>query len=173
MSEALLGTVISAVIAGVFSLISKGMELSQNRDGTETLRPLDASPPTLAARGAINYGMVLRHIGILQFIVNLAGFLVGTAIVGTEASLDTILIVVLLIGTIVLSAGFFWVALSVEKAVKWEHMSIVAVGVAITTILINSIILQVPPSLEALALALIQTFVSMGIGGFIAGTMKS
>lgn len=104
--------------------------------------------------------------------LNIAGVLVGIIIGATGASQDTLILSALFIGTIALIAGFFWSALSVEKSVIWRHLVFVAIGVAITTLILNSIILEMPLSLASLAVALVQNFTCMGIGGFIANAVK-
>lgn len=173
MSEALLGTIISAVIAGVFNLISKRMELSDSRNNANSVVPSAVNSATGQPYiETINYGTVLKHIGILQFMLNLVGFILGFGLGMTGASVDTIIVAVLLVGTILLIVGFTWSALSVEGAVRWKHIAAVSVGVAITTLLINSIFLQQPISLLSIVVAFAQSFVSMGIGGVIANTVK-
>ncbi len=170
MSEGLLGTILSAVIAGLFGLISKRMDL--RRDQEKNTSAGAKTTDITAAIASINYGNVLKHIGILQFIVNVVGFLAGLLLGAAGSSTETIIISLLFIGTVVLSAGFFWAALSVEKVIRWKHLSIVAVGVAITTVIVNSIILQTPLTLLSFAIAFAQSFISMGIGGALANTIK-
>ncbi len=186
MSEALLSSILSAVIAGVFTLVAKRMESSHSHDDVKAVSsPIPAPAPSStdsstspatpsapSAPGAINYGTVLKHIGILQFMLNIAGVLVGIIIGATGASEDTLILSALFIGTIVLIAGFVWSALSVEKTVIWRYLVFVAIGVAITTLILNSIILQMPLSLASLAVALVQNFTCMGIGGLIANAVK-
>jgi len=173
MSEGLLGTIISAVIAGIFSLIAKRMELSrrQDREAKASASP-GAAADIQPAAAAINPATVLLHIGILQFVINLIGFIVGLAMGATGATQDTVILTILVIGTIVASAGFFWSALVVDKVVRWKHLALVAVGVAITTLIINSILLETPITVYTVGFALVQTFISMGIGGFVANSVK-
>ncbi len=97
------------------------------------------------------------HIGILQLVGNLVGFFWGL-LIGIPG------IAYLVISAVVISAGFFWAASSVDRAVRWRHFSIVAAGVAITTLILNSILLQLPISLGYLAFAFAQACFSMGIG---------
>jgi hypothetical protein len=172
MSETLLGTILSAVIAGVFSLIAKRMELSQQQDHASTFVYPSAGSVATAVGSLFNYGIVVRHIGILQLLVNLAGFLVGFVMGMTGASMATMLLTIIVVGVIVLSAGFFWSALAVEKAGRWKHLSIVAMGVSLTTLIVNAIALQAQPAPIAYIVAFAHTFVSMGIGGSIANTIK-
>ena len=176
MSEAVLGGLLSAVVAGVFSLISKRMELSRSGvvakgvpTSFESQAPIPAAPLSV---GTINYGAILRHIGILQFILNIIGFIVGYSMGASGATQESILVSVILIGTIVLIAGFFWSGLTVEKSLRWKHLALVAVGVGITTLVVNSIILQQPITLLGIGFAILQNSVSMAIGGLIANSLK-
>ena len=177
MSDALLSSVLSAVIAGVFALVAKRMETSHGHEDTGAIAspestPAATTPATKPVAGAINYGSALKHIGILQFLLNIVGFLVGIIVGATGGGTETLILMALFIGTIVLIAGFFWSALSIEKSMLWKYLVVVALGVAITTLIINSIILQIPLSLASLAVALVQNFLCMGIGGFIARAVK-
>jgi hypothetical protein len=173
VSETVLSAVLSAVIAGVFSLIGKRMEIrQQTAGGGTTTSTATGGPMQPAAAGTINYGRALIDIGILQLILNLAGFVIGysigAALSGTtsvENIFAIVYIVILLVGTILLSIGFFWRALLVDRSVRWKHFSLVAVGVALTTLVINLLILQgVGLGGGALVFAFAQTFVCMGIG---------
>ena len=97
MSDAVLGGLLSAVVAGVFGLISKRMELSRSgiiaKSGSTPLEsPAPAAPLSI---GSINYGAVLRQIGIIQFILNVAGFLIGYAMRATGATQELILVSVI------------------------------------------------------------------------------
>ncbi|MEI7748370.1 MAG: hypothetical protein WCI81_04775 [Chlorobiaceae bacterium] len=177
MSDALLSSVLSAVIAGVFTLVAKRMESSHAHDeasvvASQTPTATATTPSTKPVSGVINYGSAIKHIGILQFLLNIVGFLVGIIVGATGAGTETLILMALFIGTIVLIAGFFWSALSVAKSMIWKYLVVVALGVAITTLIINSIILQIPLSLASLAVALVQNFSCMGIGGFIARAVK-
>lgn len=173
MSDAILGAVVSAIIAGAFSLISKRMELSHSRNGTIVTNTSFINPtvtPPLSSE--INYGIALRHIGILQFALNIVGFILGFSMGTTGASIDSIIVAVLIIGTILLIVGFIWSALLVEKSIRWKHLFAVAIGVVITTLVINSIFLQAPISLANLLFAFAQSFASMGVGGYIANKIN-
>jgi hypothetical protein len=176
MSEAVLGGLLSAVVAGVFGLISKRMELSRTGVVAKSVSaPLESQasiPVAPLSASTINYGAILRQIGILQFILNIVGFIVGYTMGATGASSESILVAVIMIGTIVLIAGFFWSGLTVEKSLRWKHLVLVAVGVGITTLVVNSIILQQPITLLGIGFAILQNSVSMGIGGLIANSLK-
>jgi len=174
VSDAVLGAVLSAVITGVFTLIGKRMETRQlTASGGATTSTATGGPMRpAAAAGAINYGRVLIDIGILQLILNLVGFVIGFSIgaamggtTSAEAMVAVALTVIVVVGTILLAVGFFWRALLVDRSVRWKHFSLVAVGVALTTLVLNSIFLP-GASLNAvtLVLAFTQTFICMGIG---------
>ena len=166
MSDAVLGAFISAIIGGVFSLIGKRMELRQRSAVGAPTDSGTAGAVTRPPAGVINYGQALTHIGILQLIVNLVGFVVGQSVGPTNPG--AVFPLILVLGTVVASAFFYWASLRVDRAVRWRQMSIVAVGTAITTVVINSIFLQIQLSLGVfmtlLLFALVQTFVCMGIG---------
>ncbi len=159
MSQAIVTTVISAVIAGVFTLIGKRMELSSGR--VVARGPSAPGDITQPARVAIDYGRVLIHIGIVQLVGNIVGAFLGVLIGPYPAVLIPS---ILIVGTAAVGAVFFWMAASVDRTVRWKHFSLVSVGVAITTVIINSIFLQIPLSLGLLAFAFAQTFLAMGIG---------
>jgi hypothetical protein len=174
MSEAVLGGLLSAIVAGVFGLISKRMELSRSGVVAKNVsaQPESLIPVPPLSVGTLNYGAILRHVGIIQFILNIVGFIIGYSMGATGASQESILVGVILIGTIVLIAGFFWSGLTVDKPLRWKHLAIVAAGVGITTLVINSIILQQPITLLGIGFAIVQNSVSMGIGGLIANSLK-
>ncbi len=107
-----------------------------------------------------------------MFVANLAGLTLGFTMGAAGADLYEILLAIAFLGTVLLIAGFLWAALQVERAVVWKHLTIVAFGVAVTTVVINAIILQMPLMAVNFIVALVQTFISMGIGGAIANTIK-
>ncbi len=163
MTEGLLGTILSAVIAGVFSLIAKRMELNASK--------AEAPPGKQPAVGTINQSAVLRHIGIIQFIVNLSGFLVGSIFGPTPA----FVVAQFLFGSIVAIAGFCWAALQVQKTVRWNHLILVAIGVSISTLIVNSILFgSILPLFTPAAymFAFAQAFLTMILGGFVANMIK-
>ncbi len=177
MSDAVLTTIVSGILAGMFQLLSKRMDLHKSsvlaQDSPTPANPSASSTPsTPPASGNVNYSLVIKQIGILQFVLNIVGFFVGFMMASTGANQETLMASALLVGTIALIALFLWAAFSIEKSLLWKHLSVVALGVAITTLLVNSIILQMPISLASLAFALAQSFICMGIGGVIAQTMK-
>jgi len=125
-----------------------------------------------ASSGGINYSLVVRQVGILQLVLNLIGFGLGIAMGASGAGLDAVIVAVLFLGTVLLIAGFAWISLKLERATMWKHLAAVALGVAIVTAVLNSIVLQVPLAGATIG-ALAQTFISMGIGGAIANRIRS
>ncbi len=159
MSESLISTIISAVIAGVFRLISKQMEINASKTKD--------TPSTQSNVVEINKSTALNHIGIIQLLVNLSGFFL-IMIIGQSFAFIAAQAV---IGTIVAIVSFRWSALQVEKIVRWKHLVVVAVGVGITTLIVNSILfgtISLLFNLGAYAIAFAQSFISMGIGGYLA-----
>ena len=159
MPESLLGPIISAIIAGVFQLLAKRMELRHSKT--------DASTDKGTTTSEINQSKVLIHIGMIQFMVNLSGFVLGNMFGPTQ----TYFVLQLFIGTAVGIAAFRWSALQIERASRWKHLVIVAIGVAITTLIVNSLMMGTAlflfmPSSYMFALA--QSFFAMAVGGYLA-----
>lgn len=121
----------------------------------------------------INFGQVLMHIGILQAVVNVIGYMIGffVAAIGAKsgasgATLQGIaLVLILVIGTLVAITAFFIFGLRVDTSIRWQHLLFVALGTTILTLLVNAIIEQLPITAAAIVFAFIQTFLAMGIGG--------
>jgi hypothetical protein len=120
---------------------------------------------------SFSFGRVLIHIGILQLVVNIVGFIVGFT-VGVTRQYDAFYLSILFFGTISAIIGFAWVGARVNKAFRWKHLFFVAIGVAIVTLFLNSLVLQTSITLAALIFAFMQTFLAMGIGGAIASAFK-
>lgn len=166
--------IVSAIIAGVFQLIGKRMEFAHGGGATSPAAPIPGQPPAaIASIGRSTFGLFLRQVGVLQLALNLVGFIVGIAMGTVGANMEGTLVAIFFIGTLLLIAGFVWVALSVSRAVRWRHMIMVALGVAVITVMINAIILQIPLTMLALVFAVTQTFISMGIGGAIANKIRN
>src|SRR6185312_10046707 len=157
MDSAILEAASPVVVAGVFNLIGKRMEIARLAGGATASVPAGGatvsapSGPTLTSHSQadpsrINYGLVVRQVGILQLVINLVAFIVGMAMGASEATLGQVLVAILFIGTILLIAGFVWASLAVDRAIMWKHLAVVAVGVAIVTVILNAIILQMPLS---------------------------
>jgi len=162
--ESIITVIVSGLITGLFTLISKQMELNHSKNNKIINGGLN---------DGINYSLILRHIGVLQLVGNIIGFISGVLMAGSDIA--TIIYVVTILGTIGLSVGFYWIAKSIELTSRWTHLVIVAIGTGITTFSINYVVFSAVGliiSVEQLPLALIQPFVSMGIGGFIASFNK-
>ena len=134
---------------------------------------------------SVNFGKVLIHVGILQFVVNVLGFVIGftVAAVGSSAgaSPTTVagisILLVLVFGTLAAIVAFLIIGLRVDTATRWQHLVFVALGTVILTLLVNAIIGQAetPPvsvTAAAIVFAFIQVFVAMGIGGGLATLFK-
>ena len=85
---------------------------------------------------------------------------------------DDLIAFLLIFGTLALIIGFVWSGAKVSRAIRWKHLFYVAIGTIVATLIINSLVLWVPISILAVAVACIQTFVAMGIGGAIANAIK-
>jgi len=144
-----------------------------------------------AAKPTVNYGRVLMHVGIFQLIVNVVafiiGFAIGLALVSSGQSVDSqssqllVALVTFVFGTIALLIGFLVIGLRVERATRWVHLTYVALGIVVTTLLINWLVGVLRPTsvaalVAAVIFALAQTFIGMGIGGglsFLIGGRQS
>jgi len=58
------------------------------------------------------------------------------------------------------------------KAFRWKHLTYVAIGIVVTTWILYAIFQKTLIPVLSAVVTLIQTFVSMGIGGWIANAMK-
>jgi hypothetical protein len=132
------------------------------------------------ARHGVNYGRVLLHIGVFQLAINVVAFVIGFLLGAllyvagqstTSAGASALFFLVTLVfGTLALIAGFLIIGLRVERSIRWLHMTYVALGLAVTTVLINWWAGVLHPTNAAafaapIIFALIQTFFGMGIGG--------
>jgi len=183
MSQTILSAIVSALIAGIFSLIGKwldarlkNMSLSttnasvmQTGQSSTTVAPTVGS--TSQSISPFSFGRVLIHIGVLQLAVNIVGFIIGFTL-GVIGQPDALLPLILLFGTLAFIVGFAWVSARVNKAIRWKHLLYVAIGVTIVTVITNSLILQTPITLLVLIGASVQTFLAMGIGGAIGTKLK-
>lgn len=146
-----------------------------------------AVPPTLPhpagplpqTRPVVDIRSVAVQVAALQFGANLIGMfvsvMVGAIFGGTSLSHELPLIFALIqfpLGTLFLAASFFAIALMVEPAARWRHLTFVALGTAGATLLVNALFGERPTTVLALALALIvalfQTFLAMSCGGGLA-----
>lgn len=186
--EAILTELLSSAI---FAMLSWGVGSILHRNQRKDRAPSPAviqsgqMPPSNApavrpASSSVNFGAVLIHIGILQFVVNVVGFVIGFAVgfVGgttgaSAATVDTILILLVLIfGTIVAIIAFLIIGLRVDTATRWQHLVYVALGTVILTLFVNSLFGAQALTPAAIILALIQTFFAMGVGGGLAMLLR-
>ena len=161
-----------------------GMQMGQVMGGLPAPHPAPhPAPPPVAhpvARHGVNYGRVLLHIGVFQLAINVVTFVIGFLLGAllyvagqstTSAGASALFFLVTLVfGTLALIAGFLIIGLRVERSIRWLHMTYVALGLAVTTVLINWWAGVFHPTnvaavIVALIGALIQTFFGMGIGG--------
>lgn len=197
MSEQLLLAIVSPAITVVFGVIGKAIEgrmrpayLAQPSQGVPVAppspgyqtagypRPDYGSQTSFPAPAAVkvNPGTVLTHIGIIQLVLNLSGFVLGLLLAGSvnsgAMSADTFLVLLIVVGTIGLVVFFAWFGARVPKAIRWRHLTYVAIGVIVTTLLLNSLLLGTPITALAIGVACLQTFVAMAIGAGIAGAVS-
>ena len=198
MSDQLLLAIVSPALTLLFSVIGKAIEgRMQPAYVAQQSQGMLMSPPLLGYPGAgypspeygaqtsfpapatakVNPGTVLKHIGIIQLVLNLTGFVLGLLLAGPvesgAISVDTFLILVIVLGTIGLIVFFAWFGARVPKAIRWRHLTYVAVGVIVTTLLMNSLLLGVPITAVAIGVACVQTFIAMAIGAGIAGAVST
>lgn len=138
--------------------------------------PTPPAYPTAPAR--LNWGQALLHIGVLQLTVNVVGVIVGVAVRLSTSSQQEFLAAFiptqLLLGTLAMIAFFVFFGLRVQRAPLWRHLTVVALGTVILTLLVNSAFAGVAEFLNpgAIIFALIQTFLAMGIGGGIVALTR-
>lgn len=168
VNSAIMSAVISSIFTGVFGLI--GQALSSQ-----------------SAKSSFNIGKALIHVGVIQLIANVAGFIIGV-VVGSamiqdptatlEDAMDSIILVTLIVGSILLIVCFAISGSKVDRAHRWQHLFFVAVGVMVSTLLINSFLLNavmgadLPLDFQTLVVSAIQSFVCMIIGGWIADSVS-
>lgn len=133
-----------------------------------------SAPPMAVSPTQVEFGRVLRDIGIVQLVANM-----GTAIFGFAMGLDgapvgssAFIIGILFLGLLLGGIGFFISGLLTEPAKRWRHLMHVAIGVVIATLVLNSLLLGTPITALVIAVALIQTSIAMGAGGALAGVVK-
>ena len=124
---------------------------------------------------------------LLQFIVNLVGFVVGFVVgaagVGAGANPQDIQgvaeLLVIVFGTLTAIVFFFVIGLRLDRAIRWRHLTYVALGTVLLTLIVNFIVtllitgeapLFSSPAVlfAAIVVDTIQVFVAMGIGGGLA-----
>jgi MFS family permease len=168
VNSAIISAVISSIFAGVFGLIGKALS-------------------SQSAKSSFNVGKSLIHVGVIQLIANIAGFIIG-ALVGSamlqdptatlEDAMDSFILVALIVGSILLIVCFAVSGSKVDRAHRWQHLFFVAAGVMVSTLLINYFLLNtvmgadLPLDFQTLAVSAIQPFVCMVIGGWIADSFS-
>ncbi len=185
--------IVSAVIAGIFSLIGVVLNNRLKRQWASTLmqtvtssagQPAAAFSPTAATPQTIppfSIGQSLIHIGVIQFMANVVGLILGL-VIGITGQIDTMtpesfILIILVAGSCVLIVSFAISGAKVNRVYRWQHLFYVALGVAISTLLVNYLILNsllnlgVPFDFSSLVVASVQTFVCMGIGGALANAI--
>jgi hypothetical protein len=120
-----------------------GMQMGQVMGGFPPSQPVARQ----VVRRRVNFGRVLLHIGVFQFVVNVIAFIIGFAIgfalivsgqsIASDNSQLLVLLVTYVFGTLALIVGFLIIGLRVERSIRWLPMTYVALGLAVTTVLIN------------------------------------
>ncbi len=146
--------------------------------GTPPSAPMTPNAATgpQPSRPAIDVKVVALHIAGLQFGASVMGFLVGVVVFllagGQPFVRELNLAALLLIGTVVLSAGFFAIAMMVPRAERWQHLTYVAVGTAAAMLIVNTLFGAGATTFAVFVFvvleALCQTFLAMVIGGGLA-----
>ncbi len=136
-----------------------------------------AGTPAGTPAGTINYSSVLRQVGVVQALANIVGVALGFALVASGSSMQSVWLTTLVVGSLLLTGGFFWSALTVERALRFRHLSLMAAGVAVSTLMINiimnAVFFQEPVMLLGqAAAAAVQSAVCAAAGGLLAGTIK-
>ena len=185
--------VLSSAVVGMLSwgggYVLTRLRIQNTHRGPESFQPgqtpqayaMAMRPPS----PSVNFGKVLIHVGILQFVLNVLGFAIGfiVASVGasTGASATTTasiaFLLVLALGTLIAIIAFLIIGLRVDTAIRWQHLVLVALGTVLLTLLINSAIgetetPQAGITAAAIVFAFIQVFIAMGIGGGLATLFK-
>jgi hypothetical protein len=140
---------------------------------------------------AIAWGRALLHAGILQLVGNAVGVVdaIAVRLLTSTQNFDSVFTVVQdIVGTTALVVGFVVVGLRVEKAMMWRHLAIVALFTGAMTVLVNLVLgvtteaAQLQAAISTLSLAgyltisivvaIVQAYIGMGIGGFIAALVR-
>ena len=132
--------IISALIAGTFSLVGIVLnhKLTSGSGSTRTASVMQTvartSQPPTPVRGTVistpqsmkrvNFGKVLIHIGIIQLVANVMGLIIGLVLGSNGASIDTTIVWLLVVGTIILIASFYLSGISVDRAIMWKHLTL-------------------------------------------------
>jgi hypothetical protein len=189
-AQLLYATLIALIFSGsgrVWSQIAhrrasatSGMQMGQVMGGLPAPQPVPRPVAYPATRRGVNFGRVLLHIGVFQLVVNVIafviGFLLGALLLLAGQSIQSpgaallFELVLYVFGTLALIIGFLIIGLRVERSIRWRHMTYVALGLVVTTLIINWLAGILDPSkpgalIVAPIVALIQTYFGMGVGG--------
>jgi hypothetical protein len=175
------------VSSAIFAVLSWGVGSILHRNQGKNRVPSPAvtqsgqmppfnAPAVRPSATSVDFGAVLIHIGLLQFAVNVVGFVIGftVGVVGSGAGISAaalnniVILLVLIVGTIVAIIAFLIIGLRVDTATRWQHLVFVALGTVILTLLVNSLLGAEALTPAAIVFAFIQTFLAMGIGGGLA-----
>lgn len=145
------------------------------------------TPAPQPSRAAVNPSKVLFHMALLQFIVNLLGFVIGFLVgaVGVSAGASpqqlqgVAELLILFFGTLTAIVFFFVIGLRLDPAIRWRHLTYVALGTVVLTLIVNFVVALLlnevsavysSPAVFIVAIVVdtIQAFVAMGIGGGLA-----
>ncbi len=123
----------------------------------------------------LGIGRVIRDVGLIELIANAGGVLVGLMLGGsltTEEGINAFLGIVLILGTILLIVGFFISGVRIDAKSRWQHLTRVAIGVIVVTLVLNSLLLNAAISGLGVLISVVQTFLAMAIGGAAANAFK-
>lgn len=172
-SDAMMVAVVSSVIAGAFGLFGKYLEIQYEKGAAKIQSMAGAEAEGRAVARTLNFGLILRQIGLMLLAANILGFVLGTALAAFGMDVISIIYTALFFGTILLAIGFHLIAKKLAPGIPWKHMSVVAAGIGTLSYLLNILILQFPFNLVQLVQALIQPFIAMAIGGGILALQQS
>jgi hypothetical protein len=190
--QAIADQVATSAIVGTFTLLTGIVMRRFKKDNASPVvvyvQPGQFVPPGSFAqpqaaqirRPSVSFGLVLIHVAILQFVVNVVGTAIGFSVgyigaqTGGDISTLTALAVLIqiLVGTMLLIIGFALVGVIVAPAVRWRHLTYVAIGTAIATLIVNFAFgLRSDSAIvwaTDIVTSFVQAFVAMGIGGAIS-----
>lgn len=163
---------VAAVGALFVPIIVKRRELALMDSAPAPLATQTSGQKSGSAIFAIDIWLALRHIAILQFAVNFLGFLVGRAIIMTGASGEAMIVPILVSGFAIWCVGLTWSGMAVDKTVRQRFLMVVASSAGLITLLLNSLVLQIPLTADSLSQSFAPIFLSMIIANFIADRLK-
>jgi hypothetical protein len=180
-------TIVSAIIAGLFTLIGVTLEKKASVSPILPSSPGSGAQPTVTPIPSFSIGRSLIHIGVIQFIIQIlgaiVGFITGIVLVSVpsmrfEDFMNIVILISLIAGSLGLIIAFTISGAKVDKMYRWQHLFYVALGIAISSVFVNYLIFaaigwNVPFDTQSLAVAAVQTFVCMAIGGAIANITSS